>query len=76
MKYLIVSGEELEKYNLTNFEPKLLAEDDIDSVSSIKLPWVTPTGIVPRATRSYYIPESNRYYALLGYTGVGSIVES
>lgn len=75
MKYLIITNRELARYNLLNYEAKFMEEDDIDSVSRVELPWSTPTGILPPATRSYCIPESNKYYTLLTYTGVGWIHE-
>lgn len=73
MKYLVVTGDELINHNLGNYVNLLDSAEDVDSCSRVTLPWVTPTGIVPRALTTYWIPETNRLYSLLRYTGIGWI---
>ena len=73
MKYLVVECHELRRYNLTNYINMLNQDSSIDSCARASVPSWTPTGILPKVSMTYWIPETNRHYALLSYTGIGWI---
>lgn len=73
MKYLVVECHELRRYNLTNYIDTLMNERAVAKSTRASVPSWSPTGIIPRVNTTFFIPESSRYYALLGYTGIGWI---
>jgi len=73
MKYLVITCDELVRHNLGHYTGILDLDDSVDKLGRSSVPEWTPTGIVPKMITSYYIPEANRLYDLLRYTGIGWI---
>lgn len=71
MKYLVVECNELERYNLRHYQQILDGDQTVDRAARASVPSWTPTGILPKVSVTYWIPETNRHYALLSYTGIG-----
>jgi len=73
MKYLVVECNELRRYNLTNYIDTLMNLHDVDKSTRASVPSWSPTGIIPKVNTTFFIPETNRHYDLLSYTGIGWI---
>lgn len=71
MKYLVITCDELVRHNLGHYTGILDADLTVDKLGRSSAPLWTPTCIVPKMITFYYIPEANKLYSLLRYTGIG-----